>query len=98
MDKNEASFLPNLERAYSFRTKMMDESLEMNIILSYIEKNPDWFHFGRRPWKKITQISEIQFPSISFNADQADTYNYLQPNHVFNFRKLRNLIIFIYFN
>ena len=85
MDQNAASFLPNLHRAQAFRSKTKDSSLETNLILNHIESNVDWFHFGRRPWRKIDRISDLEFPTVTFNADQASTYSNLVENNVYNF-------------
>ena len=85
MDRNEASFLPNLERALAFRLKIADSTLETNIILSHIEKNPEWFHFGRKPWIKVENLADLQFPMVTFNADQSKTYENLQSNHIYFF-------------
>ena len=85
MDMDPASYLPNLMRAHAFRSKIADSALETNLILNHIEQNLDWFHFGRQPWKKIDQISELDFPAVTFDADQAATYRNLEFNHVYNF-------------
>ena len=70
---------------FFFSLRSVYHSLEKNIILEHIETNLDWFHFGRRPWRKIRHITDLQFPSVTFNSDQAETYQHLQPNHVYNF-------------
>ena len=84
IDQNEASFPPNLEQALALRSKIADNTLETNNILAHIEKNPDWFHLGRKPWVKI-EIAELNFPKVTFNADQSKTYTNLDTNNVYFF-------------
>lgn len=90
MDMNLNSYLPTLERALLFkiRHEKLSDGTE-NALWPIIESNfSDFFNFRLSiPWDRITSElqSDLDFPDVSFDDNEVQVYESLQPNHIWYF-------------